>query len=384
MSLSGSARPVLEPGLAGQNVGLSQGGRTVLRYSRLSVLDAGGRLLHSWLALDQSRLLLRVDARGVEYPLRVDPFIERGTFGTAEPPPYEAGTSVALSADGTVALIGGYVGTYNVDQKGQAWVFERAPGPPRGAKRQSSRAARKWTASSATNTRRASRSPPMGAPRSSVRPAPSKWAIPTTIAGREAYVYRRGPTGWLSRRRRSRLHPERSRSGPQWLRSGPAWRSPGTVRPRWWGHRGIRPTRSTFITAARWKVSCSPLSLQHRNGQVGRGRELAPKEAAAPRNELYFGASVALSYNGNAALVGRYTLNEEKGDAWFFARGAGGYTEQQEVSAANRLRRSVRLPRRAGRQRHARDHQRRQQGSRRHREGNPPSTSRQRHGDVGT
>ncbi len=47
--------------------------RSALRYGDLKVTDARGHVLHSWLAVHGRELLLRADARGARYPLRVDP-----------------------------------------------------------------------------------------------------------------------------------------------------------------------------------------------------------------------------------------------------------------------------------------------------------------------
>ena len=74
IALSGDARASLAPGAQSVTFSGPHGG--ALRYGGLSVSDASGRALRSWLALDGGRLLLRVDARGARYPLRVDPSVE--------------------------------------------------------------------------------------------------------------------------------------------------------------------------------------------------------------------------------------------------------------------------------------------------------------------
>ena len=124
IALSGGAHAALAS--AGQSVTFSRAGGPTLRYGGLSVTDAGGRVLHSWLALHAGRLLLRVDARGVRYPLRIDPFLHQGEKLTASglSGPYGyVGQSVALSADGNTALIGAPAdGEYT----GSAFVFTRS------------------------------------------------------------------------------------------------------------------------------------------------------------------------------------------------------------------------------------------------------------------
>jgi hypothetical protein len=122
ISLSGNAHASLVAG--GQSVNFTAAGGGALRYGGLSVTDASGRALHSSLALAGGRLLLRVDARGARYPLRVDPNVEeaekelRPTEGEETE---RAGISVALSADGGTALVGAPAG----EGGGAVWVFTR-------------------------------------------------------------------------------------------------------------------------------------------------------------------------------------------------------------------------------------------------------------------
>jgi FG-GAP repeat len=109
----------------GQSIVIGRAGRALLRYTGLLATDAGGRALHSWLELAGGRLLLRVDAAGVRYPLRIDPLIQQGEklTGMGETGTGRFGYSVALSADGSTALIGG---RYYNSAAGGAWVFTRS------------------------------------------------------------------------------------------------------------------------------------------------------------------------------------------------------------------------------------------------------------------
>jgi hypothetical protein len=97
----------------------------VLRYSGLSATGADGRQLRSWLVLRGSRVLVRVDVRGARYPVRVDPFIEQGAplIGEGENGEGFFGTRVALSGDGDTALAGAPEDALGT---GAAWVFARS------------------------------------------------------------------------------------------------------------------------------------------------------------------------------------------------------------------------------------------------------------------
>jgi hypothetical protein len=102
-------------------------GRTVLRYGGLDAVDASGRHLRSGLAVRAGRLLVHVDDRGARYPITVDPLVQQGAAITANDESgggngSQMGQSVAVSADGDTALVGGGV---DHNDLGAAWVFRR-------------------------------------------------------------------------------------------------------------------------------------------------------------------------------------------------------------------------------------------------------------------
>jgi hypothetical protein len=106
LSLTGGLRPSLVDG--GRDVAFERGGRTLLRYTGLAARDAGGRELSSGLELKGETLLIEVHARGARYPVRIDPFVQLGEklTATSESPQAEFGASVALSANGSEAVVG--------------------------------------------------------------------------------------------------------------------------------------------------------------------------------------------------------------------------------------------------------------------------------------
>ena len=126
MALSGNAYASLGGG--GKSITLSRGGRPALRYSRVTATDARGHVLHSWLQLQKGQILVRVDAAGARYPLRIDPFVQQGEKLTGSGERGEEGNfgySVALSSNGEYALIGG---PSDNGKAGAAWVFFRESG----------------------------------------------------------------------------------------------------------------------------------------------------------------------------------------------------------------------------------------------------------------
>jgi hypothetical protein len=100
-------------------------GVVALRYGELSALDARGRLLPAHMRLRGHALLLVIDDGHARYPLRIDPFMQQGTklTGGGETGAAELGTSVALSANGNTAVVGAPADNSNV---GAAWVFTRS------------------------------------------------------------------------------------------------------------------------------------------------------------------------------------------------------------------------------------------------------------------
>jgi IPT/TIG domain/FG-GAP repeat len=110
----------------GQSVTFSSFGGPALRYGALSTTDASGRSLRTWLTLDGKRLLLHVDRRDARFPLHVDPLLEQDPeaplVATLGEQGNSFGRSVAISADGNTAIVGGPGG---IAEAGAAWVFTR-------------------------------------------------------------------------------------------------------------------------------------------------------------------------------------------------------------------------------------------------------------------
>ena len=103
-----------------------------LRYGGLAVSDATGRRLSSRLELRQKRLLLLVDDREATYPLRIDPFIQQGSKLAPAVGEIAAtsnfGASVAMSSDGTTALVGAPLDSASDADEGAAWIFVKSNG----------------------------------------------------------------------------------------------------------------------------------------------------------------------------------------------------------------------------------------------------------------
>jgi hypothetical protein len=246
MALSGNAHASLAA--TGQSLTLSRKGGPELRYSGLSTTDAAGHQLHSWLELQGARLLLRVDTRGARYPLQIDPFIHQGEKlnGSGLSGPYGyIGQSVALSANGDTALVGASAdGTYT-EYNGAAFVF--------------------------------------------------------------------------------------TRSGATWTQQGPKLSGGGEVGSAWFGESVALsadgntaliggPTDNGQVGAA-WVFTRSGATWMQQGEKLTGGGE---------QGEGFFGKNVALSADGNTALIGGYNDNEHRGAAWVFTRSGSMWSQQDE------------------------------------------------------
>lgn len=106
----------------------SRSGAVALRYGGLAAVDAAGRRLPASLALTDGRLLIRVSDRHARYPVMIDPFVQQGSKLTANnttfPDRTIQGDSVAVSQDGSTLLVGGP----GEGAAGAAWVFTNVGG----------------------------------------------------------------------------------------------------------------------------------------------------------------------------------------------------------------------------------------------------------------
>ena len=103
----------------------TRAGASALRYGELSAVDATGRRLPVSMQLRNGALELRIDDSHAHYPLTIDPFFQQVSElkGAEESGAGRFGENVALSADGNTALISAPTDNGEV---GAAWVFVRS------------------------------------------------------------------------------------------------------------------------------------------------------------------------------------------------------------------------------------------------------------------
>jgi hypothetical protein len=105
-------------------------GAVAARYGGLTAVDASGRHLPSALSVVGRRVVISVNDRGARYPLTIDPLLQQGDklVGSDVTPLVggsDTGEGVALSGDGNTAIVTGDTDNASV---GAAWVFTRSAG----------------------------------------------------------------------------------------------------------------------------------------------------------------------------------------------------------------------------------------------------------------
>jgi hypothetical protein len=302
VALSGTSRVRLRDRSA-----LISGPGDTLRYGGLSATDAHGHPLHAWLSLGGGRLLIHVDDRGARYPVRIDPFVQQGE-------PLKAGSevgaglfgySVALSSDGDTALVGG---PGDEDNDGAAWVFTRSGGA--------------WT---------------QQGPKLTAAGEIGQGGFGSSVAlsadGNTALIAAEGDNG---------------ETGAAWVftRSGGVWAPQGSKLIPGEGGKGSAFGASVALSA---DGSSALVGAPGTNSSFGwvwafarsgsnwvqqgpgfTGGEAVHFTPEGDPDELggAFGASLALSADGNTALVGGPFDFEGRGAAWVFTRSGATWTQQ--------------------------------------------------------
>jgi hypothetical protein len=294
VSISGDARPSLAPG--GRSVLLTHTGSTTLRYGGLSAVDATGRSLHAWLGLEDGRLLIHLDAGRARYPLRIDPFIQQGSklTGTGEIETGNLGWSVALSADGDTALVGAPTDAGAI---GAAWVFTRS--------------GTSWTQQAKLT----------GA--GEVGAASFGEGVALSADGNTAAIG--APRGnnvgavWVF-----------TRSGGVWTQQGSKLTAKGEEGEGNLGYRVALSSDGNTLLAgapgdsgevgAAWVFTRSGGAWSQQSSLTGGGHV----------GVGFFGSAVALSSDGNTALIGGPGDNTATGAAWVFTRSGTTWAQQGE------------------------------------------------------
>ena len=209
-----------------------------VRYGKLWVTDARGRRVPAVLRDEGRRIWIRIEGRGWQYPLRIDPLVwveQAASLPTGLAKDSEFGYSVALSGNGEVAV----VGAPNVNSNaGAAYVY---------------------TYDSGTGT----------------------WSSPVALA---------------------------VPSGADLFGNSVALSVNGGVETALVGAYGTSGGGAAYIYTNSGGGWSSPVTLSF------------------PTGAIYFGSSVALSDDGNEAIVGAYGTNNFEGAAYIYTNSGTGWS----------------------------------------------------------
>ena len=294
-------------------------------------------------------MLIRVADRGAAYPLRIDPLIQQGgkLTGAGATGTGRFGYSVALSADGNTALIGGRYGTTTPGRRGCSLAPAR-PGPSRAKTR---------------------RHGPHGAANSATSEKANSASVALSADGNTALIGGPGDNGgtgaaWVF-----------TRSGSTWTQQGAKLTGAGETGDGRFGdkrgalrrrqHRADRRAGTTTATrGAAWVFTRSGSTWTQQGAKLTgtrRDRRQAVRLAASRCPQTEHGADRRAR-----------TTTATPGAAWVFTRSGATWTQQGAKLTGTRRdrRRRVRLQRRAVRRRQ-------------HRADRRPGRQRQRRRGVG-
>jgi hypothetical protein len=306
LDVSGNGRAALAG--HGQGVVLRGRGGPAMRYGAVSASDAAGRELPSRLVLHGQTIVLLVDTAGARFPLTVDPLIEQES---PSPTPSEVageprfGFSIALSADGTTALVGA---PGDAGLAGAAWVFTRTGST--------------WT-----------QGQKLTAPESSGQPEEPQCAEEADCGfGRSVALSADGDTALIGAPRANESN------GAAWVftRSGSTWSQFGHGLAGGNGSFGrsvaLSADGATALVGAPTQRSTRGAVwtfARSASGFVTFGEPLTTEATVAGD---FFGRSVALAADGTTALVGAPGEDGFAGAAWAFARVGAGWTTQARLT----------------------------------------------------
>jgi hypothetical protein len=327
---------------------VSPRGANVLRYGGLTAVDAARHRLPGTLRVQNGHVLITIDARGARYPITIDPLVQQS--GKLVPNDLHSGggngfgNSTALSADGNMALIGA---SGDNSGAGGVWVFTRSGGvwSQQGSKirPQDASATAKFGTSVALSTDGTTAliggegDGGTGAAWAFTR-AGSGWTEQTKLSGSGSANAQFGHSVALSTDGNTALvgEPGAGVGAGQWwafIRLGSMWMSQGGGMTAGNGAAGssvaLSSDGNTALIGSPTVSNGGSASVFTRSNGTWNLQTTTPLTGALQSASAMFGAAVALSSDGNTALVGGPAdANAVGGAAWVFTRANGAWSAQ--------------------------------------------------------
>ena len=338
-------------------------GRAEIRYGGLVAVDATGRRLPATLAVDHHQLLVRVVDRSARYPVRIDPLVQAAKI---VPPSDLVGdangfaSQIALSGDGQTALVSSPGDNSNA---GAAWVFVNDDGV--------------WTVQKKLVVSGSGRFGESVALSEDGNTAAVGGSGGTVNQGGDVWIFTRSGTTWtqqddsfepccgvgLSFGSAISLSSDGDTAlvgggeGIAWVmtRTGTTWSTPVSILDPDLPTDGgddfgdVVALSGDGQTALIGKPAGGP--VDNPGGEVyvytGSGDDFSLQQAIVPGDERQasdgdFGISVALSDDGDTALIGGNSDSSTgtpnfQGAAWVYTRSGATWTEQQKITPADEL-----------------------------------------------
>jgi nucleoside-specific outer membrane channel protein Tsx len=277
---------------------LTRSGQVALRYGGLSAVDARGRRLAATLALNGSRLFVRVVDRGARYPLQIDPLMQQAKLTASDGAQGDLfGFSVALS--GTTALIGAQGHNSGT---GVAYVFSESGGV--------------WS-------QRAELTASDGA-------QGDEFGGSVALSGTTALIGAQGPNYSTG------VAYVFSESGGVWSQQAELTASDG-AQGDYFGVSVALSGTTALVGAWGHNTNTGAAYVFSESGGVwSQQAELTASDGA--QGDL-FGSSVAVS--GTTALIGAYNRNNQTGAAYVFSESGGVWSPRAELTASDGAQRDV-------------------------------------------
>src|SRR5579875_2483355 len=288
-------------------------GPAVLAYRGLRAWDAAGRELEAWLEPGADTLAVVVDDAGAAYPVTIDPLVQQQKL-TAGDAAANAnfGWSVAVSGDGNTALVGAYrANPSGLVAAGATYVFVRSG--TTWSQQQ------KLTASDAAANDNFGTSVALSADGNTALVG----ALNANTSRGAAYVF--------------------VRSGTTWSQQQKLTASDAAANDNFGTSVALSADGNTALVGAlNANTSRGAAYVFVRSGSVwSQQQKLTASDAAANDN---FGTSVAVSADGNTALIGAYNadlpgptnpIRQTAGAAYVFVRSGSVWSQQQKPIAGD-------------------------------------------------
>ncbi len=331
LSLSGDVHARVLAG--GKGVVFTGTGGHVLDYRGLAATDARGHALRAWLSVHGGRVLVHVDARGASYPVSIDPLIQQGSHltdlgGEGEVGDGLFGASIALSSDGSTVVVGA-PREYR-EHTGAAFVFVRSGST--------------WSQQAELQDSEVNPYEEFGTSVALSADGDTAAIGAEGDRGAEGYTGGKGAV-WVF-----------TRSGSSWSEqtklvadctSSCANQGTGETSGLFGVSVGLSSDGNTLIAGAlydepspgaydegaAWVFTRSGSSWSEQAKLVGDCTSSCANEGSGESAYGYFGAAVALSGDGDTAVIGAPDNESETGASWIFSRSGATWSEQAKLVA---------------------------------------------------